>query len=439
MAFYFAGAVVARTGDEMAGPALMLAGYAVAGSASTAAALLAGITAAAAAGGPVLGAVLDRQQRPGRLLAAALALYAAGLVAILVGLGRLPLMVTVVIAVLTGSLGPALSGGWTGQLPRVAADGRLPRANALDAMTFGMASLAGPSLAGGLAETLGASTAVVVAAALIGSAAPAAWRLPGRPVPLREAERGPLIGDLAAGLRVVVGRRRLARATLVSVVCCATQGMLTACVPLLGAHVLGGAGRGALLLSCTAVSALAANAVLARSARSVTPDSIIRAGALIQAAALALAATDRPAGLVLALLLIGIGEGPQLTALFAIRHREAPDRLRGQIFTTGASLKITGFAAGAALAGPLATWSLPGALATASGVTAAAALAFHAVPLDAPGAPSPASCSAGPERCRSSKGAKNASPRPGTDAAEQARNAGNPPWPGQMTDDTCKP
>lgn len=86
MVCYFAGAVVARVGDEMSGPALMLAGYAVAGSAARASALLAGITAAAAAGGPVLGAVLDRRRRPGRLLAATLALYAAGLVSVLAGL-----------------------------------------------------------------------------------------------------------------------------------------------------------------------------------------------------------------------------------------------------------------------------------------------------------------------------------------------------------------
>ncbi|MFI9251978.1 MFS transporter [Streptomyces sp. NPDC053069] len=414
MASYVVGAGMARTGDEMSGPALMLAGFAVAGSASEASVLLAGITAAAAAGGPVLGAVLDRQQRPGRLLGAALLLYATGLVAILVGLGRLPFTVTVMIAVLTGSLGPALSGGWTGQLPRVAAGDRLPRANALDAMTFGMASLAGPSLAGGLAEALGASGAVVVSAALIGSAAPAAWTLPGRPVRVRGGQRESLIGELAAGMRVIVTKRRLARATLLSVLCCAAQGMLTACVPMLGVRVLGGAGRGALLLSCAAVSALAANAVLARFPQSMAPDSIVWAGALVQAGALALAATVRPTALVLALLLTGIGEGPQLTALFAVRHREAPDRLRGQIFTTGASLKITGFASGAAIAGPLAAWSLPGTLATAAGVAAAAALVFCAVPLDTAGSQSPGSC-----------------PAPGIPATR--------PSPGQMSDDTCKP
>lgn len=409
MASYLAGAVMARAGDEMSGPALMLAGYA-AGSPSQASALLAGITVAAAAGGPVLGAVLDRRQRPGRLLAVALVLYAAGLAVILVGLGRLPFTVTVLIAVLTGSLGPALSGGWTSQLPRVATGDRLPRANALDAMTFGAASLAGPGLAGGLAETLGASTAVVVSAALIGSAAPTAWTLSGCPVRVRDVKRGSLAGDLVAGTRVIVGRPRLARATLLSVVCCAAQGTLTACVPVLGERVLGGAGRGALLLSCAAVSALAANAVLARFPRSVAPDSIIRAGALIQAGALALAAAGRPALLVLALLLAGIGEGPQLTAVFAVRHQEAPDRLRGQIFTTGASLKITGFAAGAAIAGPLGAWSLSGTLVAAAGVVAVAALVVRAVPLDTVG------------RTRLNE------PGPLTGL----------PVPGQMSDDTCK-
>ncbi|MGW1164375.1 MFS transporter [Streptomyces sp. NPDC002550] len=381
MARYFAGAVVARVGDEMSGPALMLAGYAAAGSASEASALLAGITVAAAAGGPVLGAVLDRQQRPGRLLAAALVLYATGLAMILVGLGRLPFGVTVLIAVLTGLLGPALSGGWTGQLPRVATGNRLPRANAVDAMTFGLASLSGPVLAGALAEALGASTAVVVSAALIGSAAPAAWTLPARSAREPDAQPGGLLDDLAAGARAIVGKPRLARATLASVVCCAGQGMLTACVPLLGRRVFGGAGRGALLLSCAAVSALVANAVLARFPWRAAPDPIIWVGALVQAGAFALAATGRPAVLVPALLLAGIGEGPQLTALFAIRHREAPHRLRGQVFTTGASLKITAFASGAAVAGPLATWSVPGTLATAAGVAACAAPAFFAVPL----------------------------------------------------------
>ncbi|MFD7430393.1 MFS transporter [Streptomyces sp. NPDC059818] len=378
--FYLAGAVAARAGDEMSGPALMLAAFALTGSAIAASSLLAGITMSAAAGGPLLGALLDRTGRPGRLLAGALVLYAVGLGTVLGGLGRWPFAVTISIAVVTGLLGPALSGGWTAQLPRVVAGDHLPRANALDAMTFNIASLAGPALAGGAAEALGAPPAVVVSLVLIALALPAAWMLPARPGRARGVRATSLSGDLVAGVRVIAARPSLARATLTSAVSCIAQGMLTACVPLLGERVLGGAGRGALLLSCAALSALAANAVLARFPRSVAPDTIIWGSALVQAAALALAAWGQPAVLVVAVLIAGIGEGPRLAALFAVRHREAPDHLRGQIFTTGASLKITGFALGSAVAGPLATWSLPGTLALAASVAALAALVFFAVP-----------------------------------------------------------
>lgn len=378
--FYLTGAVAARAGDEMSGPALMLAAFALAGSAVNASSLLAGITISAAVGGPVLGALLDRAGRPGCLLAGALVLYAAGLGTILVGLGRLPFGVTILIAVLTGLLGPALSGGWTAQLPRVVLVDRLPRANALDAMTFSVASLAGPALAGGVAETLGAPTAVVASVVLIAVALPAAWMLPARPRPAQGAQTTSVISDLAAGMRVIVGRLALARATLTSVVSCIAQGILTACIPLLGERVLGGAGRGAVLLSCAAISALLANAVLVRFPGSVAPDTIIWASALVQAAALVLAMWGHPVVLIVAVLIAGIGEGPQLAALFAVRHREAPEHLRGQIFTTGASLKITGFALGAAVGGPTVTWSLPGALALAVGVAVLAALAFFAVP-----------------------------------------------------------
>ncbi|MFE9406445.1 MFS transporter [Streptomyces sp. NPDC006530] len=385
LSIYLTGAVAARAGDEMSGPALMLAGFALSGSMTEASSLLASITISAAIGGPMLGTLLDRAGCPGRLLAAAMVMYAVGLMVILTGLGRLPLQVTLAVAVLTGLLGPALSGGWTAQLPGVASDDSLPRANVLDAMTFSVASLAGPALAGTVAQAMGARTSVIVSAMLIVLALPAAWLLPRRPGRVPGPRPTLLISDLAAGLRVIAAKPSLARATLTSVISCTAQGMLTACVPLLGARVLGGPGRGALLLSGVAISALMANAVLARFPRVITPDTIIWASALVQAAALALAASGRPVALIAAVLIAGLGEGPQLAALFAIRHRESPEHLRGQIFTTGASVKLSGFALGAAVAGPAMTWSLPGTLATASCMALLGALAFFAVPSPAPG------------------------------------------------------
>jgi len=415
MGSFLAGAAAARAGDEMSGPALLLAGYAVGGSAAEASALLAGITVSAAVGGPLLGALLDRSPRPGRLLARALALYGTGLVLILLSLGRLPLQLTVLIAVFTGLLGPALSGGWTAQLPRVVPHERMPRANALDAMTFSLASLVGPALAGALAHLLGAPAAVVASAALIAFALPAAWTLPTGRGGDRDRDRASdrasdrdtdwdldwdldrdkdppsasasvpasatLPADLAAGIRAITRTRTrpLARATLASVVSCAGLGMLITCTPLLGERAFGSAAEGTLLLTCTAVSALAANAVLARRPRTIAPDTIIWSSTLLLAVALVLSATGDPVLVVAAALTAGVGEGPQLAALLAIRHRESPERLRSQVFTTGASLKITGFALGAAVAGPLATHSLPTALLTAAGVQLVAALSFHAL------------------------------------------------------------
>ncbi|WP_275557868.1 MFS transporter [Streptomyces sp. 5-6(2022)] len=386
---YLGGAAAARAGDEMSGPALLLAGPALTGSPSSGSSLLAGIMAAAAVGGPLFGVLLDRSARPGRLLAVALALYVAGLAAILLGLGRVPFALTVLLAVGAGLLGPAMSGGWTSQLPRVAPPPGLPRATALDAMTFSLAALVGPALAGAVAGTAGAPAAVAVSIALIGLALPAAWTLP---APARSAPPVPppgtpvpppgtsVVADLTAGLRAIVRNRPLARATATSVVSCVGQGALLTCWPPLGTAVLGGADRGALLLSATAASALVAGAVLSRHPRPPRPDTVLLGGTLLLVLAPLLAATGHPAALIAAVLLTGAAEGPQLTALFAIRHREAPERLRGQVFTTGASLKITGFALGAALAGPLATWSLPGALVVAGGCEAFAVLVFVCLP-----------------------------------------------------------
>ncbi|WP_253208206.1 hypothetical protein [Streptomyces sp. YPW6] len=155
--------------------------------------------------------------------------------------------------------------------------------------------------------------------------------------------------------------------------------MMTACLPLLGERAMGGAGFGAALLSCAALSALLANAALARRPHVVAPDTVLWAAPLLQAAALALAATGGPVALVVAVAVAGLAEGPQLTALFAVRHREAPKGLRAQVFTTGASLKITGFAVGAAVAGPLADRSLHGALLVAAATAALAVPARFAV------------------------------------------------------------
>ncbi|WP_063760682.1 MFS transporter [Streptomyces aureocirculatus] len=421
---YLTGATAARTGDEMTGPALLLVGLSVTGSASTASALLSAVTLSAAVGGPVFGALLDRAVRPGRLLTAALAAYSLALLAILLSLGRLPLPLVHATALCGGLLGPALAGGWTSQLPQVTDPENLPRATALDALTYNFAALAGPALAGAVAMAAGAPVGVVVSLALIVLALPAAWTLPDRspataPAPSLTSARAPsptstpapsptsdaapsrtdaaapppppasappttpprssVLADLRSGFAAIGRIRPLARATLTSVISYAGVGILVTCTPLLGERALGTTDSGTFLLAALAAASLAANALLARYPGVLRPDATILGSTLTLAGALLLAATLSPLGLFAAMAVAGAGAGPQLTALFAVRHREAPAHLRGQIFTTGASLKITGYAIGAGLGGPLATWSLSGSLLVAAGFEILAALGFVAL------------------------------------------------------------
>ncbi|MYQ59267.1 MFS transporter, partial [Streptomyces sp. SID4926] len=197
-----------------------------------------------------------------------------------------------------------------------------------------------------------------------------------------------VLAALGAGARAVRTTRALARATLVSTVSSAGQGVFVSCAPLLGARLLGGAAHGTALLALGAASALAAGAVLARRPTALPPDTLLGASVLVLAAAPLLAAVPAPWALVAAVLLTGAGEGPQLTALLAIRHRDAPPGLRGQVFTTGASLKITAYALGAALAGALAAHSLTAALLTGATLNLLAGAAFRALrPLTAAARP----------------------------------------------------
>ncbi|GAB3701386.1 MFS transporter [Nocardiopsis oceani] len=309
---FAAAAAAARAGDEMSGPALLLLGVAATGAATTGSALLAGITAAAAVGGPAVGVLLDRASRPGRLLAAILGVYAAGLAAVALLLDRVPFAPVVALALGIGLLGPALSGGWTAQLPRVLAPERLARANAWDAMTFSTASLVGPALAGVVAAWAGAPAAVVASVVLIAFAVPAAWTLPAQ---VHRPDPSPVLGELAAGARAVVGNRALLRVTLASTVSIAGTGMLVVSTPLLGERLLGGAERGAMLLSVMAASALLANLVLARRPLRTRPETLVLVCVLVQAAGVGgvLLAPSGP-WLVLAVAVVGAAEGPSSPA-----------------------------------------------------------------------------------------------------------------------------
>jgi MFS family permease len=397
---YLAGATAARTGDEMSGPALLLLGLSSTGSPALGSALLAGLTISSGVGGPVLGAVLDRSRSPGRLLAVALGVYAGGVAVVATIVGVVPAAVAVAVAVAAGCAGPALTGGWTAQLPRVVAPDAVARAFSLDAATYGAASLAGPALAGAIAAVLGARWSVAAAVALLVAAVPVAAKMPrgaaaDEPAAREAAPPGaaaaprparPLRAELVAGLRAIVDRPPLLGATVATMLSSAGFAGFVVASPLVGEELAGRAAAGTALLSVLAVGSLIGSTALAKRPWPGRPESLLIASTALLGAAFAVVAVAGAFAVAVAgALVAGVAEGPQIASVFQIRHREAPEALRAQLFTTAASVKMSAFALGSATAGALASVSiaaclLAGAGAQALAIAAAVALTARARP-----------------------------------------------------------
>lgn len=374
---YLGGALPARLGDEMSGQAILLMGIAV-NSVTLGSTLLAGLTFAAAIGGPVLGALLDRSRQPGKVLAVAIVAYAIGLAVIAATLGHAPVWVSVVLALCVGLFMPAISGGWSSRLKSFITDEYMTRASAIDATTFNIAGLAGPALAGLIAAWMGASWAIAILIILLVAALPMAWKLPKRAN--GDTPTLSFTHTIRAGFKAIFTKRPLLRITLVSVISYLGIGMLWVVAPLVGQKLFGNVGYGGVLMSVLSVSALVATIAYAKWPTRHSSDNIVFiTTGILGLAMLLLIFADNAVLAIIAMLIAGLADGPQLAAIFAVRHREAPEHARGQVFTTGASLKITAAAIGAALAGYIASHSLEWTIAGACIVQFAAALVFVAL------------------------------------------------------------
>jgi MFS family permease len=331
--------------------------------------VVAATTLPAVATGPVLGAWLDRTSRRRLALAANQALLAASLLGLLAAAGRAPGWALLALAALAGLTGPLATGGYTSMIPLLVPESLLARANALEATSFNTAAIAGPAVAGAVAASAGPASAVLAEAALAALALPAIARLP-RVAPPAGDHPGPLAATIRQGLRQLARTPVLRGVTVATAIGMGGTGLLTLALPFWAERLgTGTAGAGYLWASLEAgaiVGALAA----ARPTAAWPPQRVVLAGlGLFGVAILAWPlAPSFPVALVL-VVLAGMVEGPAFAATFATRQRWSPPALRGQIFTTAASLKLGAFAVGSALAGPAVTWAgVGGALAAVGAV-----------------------------------------------------------------------
>jgi MFS family permease len=314
--------------------------------------VVAAFTLPAVVTGPVLGAWLDRTSRRRLALASNQVLLTASLLGLLAAAGRGPGWVLPPLAALAGLTGPLATGGYTSMIPLLVPEPLLARANALEASSFNTAAIAGPAVAGALAAVTGPASAVLAEAVLAALAVAAIARLPRVAVPAGDRP-DPLGATIRQGLRHLARTPVLRGVTVATAVGMCGTGLLTLALPFWAERLGAGRAGAGYLWAALEAGAIAGALAAARPTAPWPPQRVVLAGlGLFGLAILAWPlAPSFPAALVL-VALAGVVEGPSFAATFATRQRWSPPALRGQIFTTAASLKLGAFAIGSALAAP---------------------------------------------------------------------------------------
>lgn len=348
---YLTTSTIARSAIDACGPALLVTTIAVLGSATTGSYLVAALTAAAAAAGPIAGAMIDRSRSARTGFALALVVMIAGLTAVCLLIGRAPIAIVVACAVIAGLGYPTLTGAWSAQLPTFVTPDRLRAAYAKDAATYSMAAVVAPPVATALVVLAPTTPLWLVVALLVVTLAML------RVVPLRstahEYRSASLRSDVATGLRTMFGRPALRRSTLLTTISMIGYAAFFVAAPILAERSGNGLGFTGFILGTFAVGGLVSAAWFAR--RPVhRPDRAIIAGTVLSGAfLLAIGLAPSVPLLLVASFAMGASEPPLMSSMFQVRVRESPNHVQAQVFATSSSLRVAAFAVGTAACGAL--------------------------------------------------------------------------------------
>ena len=339
---------------------------------------------------PLIGAWLDTTARRRAALAANEILLIVSLAALVLLVGHAPAVVVLLCAALAGLGQPLVTGGFSSLMPGLVPPAALPRANALESMTYGLADIAGPALAGALAALLGPAAALGGQIALAALCLLLLTGLPSTAPPAAERPSG-LGTALAAGIRVLVRSPALRGVTTTSLLSSAGAGLLTVALPALAERLTGDASAAGALYAAIAVGAIAGAALLPRLGARVPARRLVFASGAAQGLALLVLGALPVSPLDVALCVVcGIPQGLALAALFTVRIGCTPVGLRSQVFTSVAGMKA-GFAAlGAAASGVLVAARGPGATLVVAGVAFLAATALGVLAAGGASPPRPA-------------------------------------------------
>ena len=346
---YAAVATSARSATEALGPALLLAALASGRIERDGALVLAAFTGLAALSGPLVGALLDRVARPGRVIGLATVVLAVVVAAMAVLMPTAPLLPLVAIAAIGGFAHPALTGGLTSQLPNLVSGDQLDRAYGVDAATYNIGAIVGPPLAAA-ALVLGHTGPIVFTLALLLVALALVPRLP---FATREpgAPRHSFRRDLTTGFRGLAGTPTLASATITTTVGFAGQAAFLVATPLVALNQTGSLAASGWIFGAAAAGGVLSTLWLIRWPLRDPDRAVVAATVVVGLGVLVMAASPTLLVTVTAAFVFGAADGPMLTAIFRIRTRDSVHGIRAQVFTTASSLRTSVYAAMTAVFG----------------------------------------------------------------------------------------
>ena len=339
--------------------------------------LVAASLAPAVIAAPLAGVALDRARNPRMLFVAAALLTVVGFAASAL-LGTLPLWLIVVLLIAAGCAAPIYFGGLSSFATDAIPDEK--RAYAYDALSYNIASVAGPGLVAivgvGGADGGAVGMWLMTGAALAGALGSLTMRVTPRP-----ATAHGWAGTIAAGARQLAGDSRLRVVILSGTAAALGSGALPIVAIGLSLERSGDVHQAALIVTAFAVGGLAGAVLSAiRPGSRFTPQLVMTGG--WAAIGLFTLAAVPDLGMIWTIVVIGVSglfTASSNAAMLLLRKQNSPPAVRSQVFTIGSGLRAASGALGAAIAGVLA--GLPAGLLTAGVgliwvISAAMALAY---------------------------------------------------------------
>lgn len=309
---------------------------------------------------PFAGVLVDRADRRMILIVTRIAqFFLVGSVPLAAALGVLSMAQILVVAFLSGSVAVVFGAASLSALPNIVVPEQLVAANAAQQLSFSIAALAGPPLAGVVVALTGSpewALTVDAASFLVGAALLVAIRRRMQADRDPDASPGTVLSDLREGLTYVWGHRLVRTAALLLFTFNVMLGGVLGQLVVYGRTELALADFPlSLLFAADGAGTILAAGLAARLGRGRRMGRIVLVALPTTALCILLLAVAPNLAVALgALVVFGAVQTVMFVNLISLRQRIVPDRLQGRVNATARAVAVSGTPLGALLAGVLA-------------------------------------------------------------------------------------